>query len=625
MIFKCLRNSDERVEIMKLKISEPFTGRYWSASVLVIFFANQTIFAEVESKLNDVVVSAKRVSRHPAKVSSSVSVLDPRELEQRGVTQLIDVLNESPGVIATSTAGQTGAIGSLFIRGTTTSYAQMVVDGIRVSDSQTALGAMLGAGRVNDLGRIEVLRGAQSSAYGGESVGGVLWLETGCGEGTPSGSVTAEVGSFHSVAGSVKYQGSVNDFSYFFAGGYEEGENDEPNQPNHQGRVALRAEGKLNNDWKLGTTLRKVESSYGDTFGGDSDLQASLVTVYLEGKISDRWSAKFLFGYQNEKTDYFSQSSSSDYLSSVDSNSFSLAADHVFTINDQVTILAGAYARRGSYENFDSPNYTTDADLSKDSYGVYYCIEWHPLAELTIDAALRLENYEAYGAELTWRLGQAYEIKNSGTILRSGIGRSFRTPTYLDLFGGSTGFGVSAGNPNLKAESSLGVDAGIEQKISDHHSLEFTVFQNRIEDAIKSSPASPKNLDGTTITQGVEVGARGSFFDEKVHYRVSWTHLNKSIASQPRDAVNASIDWKVSNKALIGYGVTHLSDHSWGGTEVDGYTVSRFYGSYELTENVKLLARLENAFDQQYELSNFGGSKTKGAGTGIYGGVTIDF
>jgi outer membrane cobalamin receptor len=86
-----------------------------------------------------------------------------------------------------------------------------------------------------------------------------------------------------------------------------------------------------------------------------------------------------------------------------------------------------------------------------------------------------------------------------------------------------------------------------------------------------------------------------------------------------------SIDWKASDKSLIGIGATHLSDHSWGGAPLDGYTVARIHGSYQLTDAVKLHARVENVFDQDYDLSSFFGTTIPGAGTGIYAGITMDW
>ena len=80
---------------------------------------------------------------------------------------------------------------------------------------------------------------------------------------------------------------------------------------------------------------------------------------------------------------------------------------------------------------------------------------------------------------------------------------------------------------------------------------------------------------------------------------------------------------------MIGIGATHLASHSWGGDPIDAYTVARFYGSYQVTEKVKFHARVENAFDADYELGNFGDAPfndtIKGTGAGVYAGVTIDW
>ncbi len=118
---------------------------------------------------------------------------------------------------------------------------------------------------------------------------------------------------------------------------------------------------------------------------------------------------------------------------------------------------------------------------------------------------------------------------------------------------------------------------------------------------------------------------RGAGLDETISYRVAWTWLHESLADQPRNAATASLDWKATEKSLIGIGATHLASHSWGGDPINAYTVTRFYGSYQVTEKVKLHARVENAFDADYELSNFYGDPIKGAGAGVYAGVTIDW
>jgi outer membrane cobalamin receptor len=573
----------------------------------------QSAFAETtnqeKTKLDPLIVSALRVPREASTVTSSVTSLDPEQLETSGILQLRDALNAAPGVISTSTGGETGALGSVFIRGTTTNYSQIVIDGMRLSDSSTPLGNILSAARTTDIGKLEVLRGPQGAIYGGESIGGVLWMETPRGSGDPNGSATIEAGSFNSFSGRAKAAGEVGKINYYVSSSYEQTDNDAPNQHFDQSSAALRVEGQVDSIWTLGTTFRANDSYYENLGNSDDHLDASLTTLYATGKFSDVWTGRFLAGYHQEF--YDSDSSFGNYGS--DLRDASVSIDQEIKLSDNVRLLAGAYGHRSNYES------TIGADEERDRFGVHSALEWDATDKLTTTAALRWEDYEAYGDEVTWRLGAIHEIVSS-TSIRGGIGTSFRSPTYLDLFGSS--FGV--GNPNLEAESATGWDIGITHKILGHQ-LEATWFENHIQDQIQSFPTPPVNLAGETRTQGAEFALRGAALEEAVSYRVAWTWLHESLSDQPRNAATASLDWKATEKSLIGIGATHLASHSWGGDPIDAYTVARFYGSYQLTEKVKLNARVENAFDADYELSNFYGDPIKGAGAGVYAGVTIDW
>ena len=233
----------------------PLRGSRRSAIALLVLLAHFPAHAEEKkAPLEPLIVSALRVPRDASTITSAVTVLDPAELQNQGILQLRDALNAVPGVISTSTGGQTGAIGSLFIRGTKTADSQVVIDGMRLSDSNASLGNLLSGSRTYDVGSIEILRGPQGAIYGGESIGGVLWMETPRGFGDPHGSTSVEAGSFHSFSGNTMFQGSTKGVSYYLSGGYEETANDAPDQHFHQGSTALRVEGNIDSIWTVGTT-----------------------------------------------------------------------------------------------------------------------------------------------------------------------------------------------------------------------------------------------------------------------------------------------------------------------------------------------------------------------------------
>jgi len=240
-----------------------------------------TAVAEVEDELDTLVVSAIRTPLDIGKNTAAVSTLDTVDLERRGIVSLRDALNEVPGVISTSTGGQAGALGSLFIRGTTTAYSQIVVDGIRLSDATVQLGNFLGGAGIDDLGRIEVLRGPQAAFYGGEAVGGVVWLETARGSGSPAGRLTLEAGSHDSFRASASHRGSQGNLAWFVGASREFTDNDARFNHFDQTRGALRTEWSAG-DWTTGVTFRAIDSRYENpyTFAPSIDrVDATLATA----------------------------------------------------------------------------------------------------------------------------------------------------------------------------------------------------------------------------------------------------------------------------------------------------------------------------------------------------------
>ena len=185
------------------------------------------------------------------------------------------------------------------------------------------------------------------------------------------------------------------------------------------------------------------------------------------------------------------------------------------------------------------------------------------------------------------------------TRFRAGIGEAFRTPTFLDLYG--TTFGP--GNPNLKAEESIGWDIGIEQRLGENHMISATWFENSIENTILSTfafpPVPPVNLPGDTATRGLEFALDGAL-SENVDYRLSWTWLGASLKDQPENTAAASIDWRPMEKVLLGVGASYVDERSYGGGSLEDYLLLRLYGSYEITESITVHARVENLADESW-------------------------
>jgi vitamin B12 transporter len=569
----------------------------------------------VENQLDELIVSAWRMPGEISSTTSAVTVLDPQEMESLGLLDMKDALNRIPGVISTSLGGQTGGLGSAYIRGTTSSYSQLVVDGIRVSDSTSPMGNFLSGGRVNDFSRIEVIRGPQAAIHGGESVGGVLWMETARGSGEPETYLRTEVGSFDSQNLFGSYAGEENGFSWYLGGGYEKTDNDAPNEFYDLYRASMRLEWVQTKDLTLGMTYRGQDSEFQyDYFGTNIDhVDSNLVTAYANARLAPGWISSGVIGLYKESFD--NDTSFGNY--GADLERVVLSTDQSIELSDKHTLLFGGFVEHSDYQN------TINTVSDEYRYGGHIGMKWMPTDLMTTDAVVRWEDYVNYSDQVTWRLGGGWQLLDQ-TKFRAGVGKAFRTPTLLDLYG--TTFGL--GNLNLEAEQSLGWDFGVEQELNKNHRISVTYFENSIENQIQTTfafPLSPPpvNLAGVTRTRGVEFAAKGEIA-ERVDYQVSSTWLGDSLQDQPKNTVTASIQYRPIEKLLLGAGATYVDTRSYGGAALEEYVLLRIHASYELKENLTLHARVENLADENYVLGNFA-TPVNGAGLGFYTGITATF
>ena len=571
--------------------------------------------AEVEGELDQLIVSAWRMPGDISRITSAVMVLDAEEMEKMGILDIKDALDRIPGVIATSTGGQTGASGTVLIRGTTSSYSQLVVDGIRVSDSTSPMGNFLSGARVNDFSRIEVIRGPQAAIHGGESVGGVIWMDTARGSGEPEAYLRTEVGSFgsHQVFGS--NSGEKNGFLWYVGGGHEHTDNDASHESYDLIRSSMRLEWAQTKDLTLGMTYRGQDSEFQyDFFGINIDyVDTNLVTAYANARLAPGWNSNVVMGLYKESFD--NDTAFGNY--GADLERVVLSTDQSVEISEAYTLLLGGFVEHTDYSN------TLNTVSDEYRYGGYLGMQWTPTDLFTADAVVRWEDYVNYSDQVTWRMGGGWQALEK-TKLRAGLGKAFRTPTLLDLYGTTIGLG----NPNLEAEESLGWDLGVEQELSEHHRVSITYFENSIENQIQSTfvfPLSPPpvNLSGATRTRGVEFAASGEI-SENVDYLVSWTWLGDSLQDQPENTATASIQYRPMEKLLLGFGANYVDTRSYGGAPLEDYFILRAHASYELNDHVTVHARVENLANENYELANFG-KPINGAGLGFFTGITATF
>ena len=643
--------------VTKLALPTRFYNRgtgYIIAFCLVSASAVDSAEEEPE-KLPDTTIIANRIVSPLSQVGSSVSVLDADSLSQSGIRSIDEALKFVPGVTSESLGGQRGSSSDLYIRGLRTTHTHILVDGMRISDTNSGFilsKQFLGSNNLNGLSRIEVLRGPQGALYGGDSIAGVLGLYSKKGQGDHSGSVQVEGGSFNSVNSNFSLQGSDQGLSYSMSLGQEVTDNDLPHNTFDMASYALRVDYEVNDRLSVGLTLRGADSTYegpqtGPFYNGpdETDFRYDLATLFANYQWNEIWSSKLTLGIYDQESDFVSRAATPSFGNPGDlfynpgtqpptisfTNEESLTKKGIYWDNTikwsrQHTTITGLVHENSDYRYRDS--FGSDDERSREQQGAYINHIWSPLEQLSLSGGFRWEDYSDDGLNgfnddvFTWRLASTYTCERSNTIFRGSLGHGFRIPNSSEL-NGNPAFGIAA-NPDLDPVESLGWDFGVEQGFcDDQYTIGLTYFGNQLEDAIVNPGSGYINLKGTSETSGIEAFAMANFLNDRLSMTVSYTWLDRKLVDIPDNTIGIRINGKVTDKLQAGLSASYVDRRSYGGNSLSSYQIINLYGHYKLSDHVALNLRVENLLDENYEYYSDTFTTYPGRGRGVFGGVSI--
>jgi len=259
-----------------------------------------------EAETEQVVVSATRFDIPLDQSPASVSVITSEDIEARQIQRVSDALREPPGlsVVQTGTAGQ---LTSVFIRGLRSEHTQVLLDGIPIN--QGLQGAFNFADlTTDDIDRIEVVRGPQSTLYGPRALAGVIQIFTKQGTGTPGVMIAAEGGSYDTFREWSQSEGKIDGFDYSVGASRLDTDNARPNN-NYRNTAAITDVGWSPNDQlRIGSLFTYSVSDTGnpntifDPRPIDHFLtERWLIGPHIDWKASDWWEHKFIFSYDHER------------------------------------------------------------------------------------------------------------------------------------------------------------------------------------------------------------------------------------------------------------------------------------------------------------------------------------
>jgi vitamin B12 transporter len=586
-----------------------------------------------------IVVTASRTPVTERDAAASVTVFDREEIADLGFPLTTDMLRLVPGVTIAA-SGPPGSQTQLRIRGAEAGHTLLFVDGIKFNDPAAGNEARFEMLTNDSLSRIELIRGPQSALWGSEALGGVVALETADARRAPGLSALAEYGSHDSKRAAGQFAVRTGDLALSGSAGWLESDGINA----FSGAAAGDRDGFENKSASLKAIYAPVSGaeigivghivhSDNDYDGSDPDTFAHADTLDTTENLmkAGRVWAKYGWG------DGWSAAIDGSLLSS--SNRNRLAGEPLNATFGKRSTVSGQFGRtlrlggttqqlmvavEHEHERFraEDQQYFGATDQSRARSLTGYVGEWR--AEwnrfLVTDVAVRHDDFSQFSDATTLRASVLVRLDDHWS-LHGAYGEGIAQPTFYDLFGFFPGSFV--GNPALTPEESNSWEAGVRWS-DDRTDISLTGFTGRLKNEIvdifnsDTFESSTANALGTShrrgfeiagarkITSGIRLGFNYTFLDADEQKVAGTPHIRESRRARHSGNVFASgqvgpVEFGAS-LAYVGKRLdTDFDSFPARTVRLHDYVLGSLDVGWRVTGKVTAYARMENAFDADYE------------------------
>jgi len=600
--------------------------------ILLSFLMISSAWAEEKVKLDEVVVTAARIQESIEETTSDVIVIRDDEIKKMNVQFIPDVLRKVPDLNLVQNGGP-GTAAAVLLRGGSSTHTLIMIDGVKVNNTATGSFDFPGI-KVDDIERIEIVKGPQSTIYGSEAMAGVINIITKKGQDKPRTDLSFEAGSYGTynpaltVSGAIKAVDYRLSTSYFSTDGISAAKNgterDGYRNASISGKFGIKPSEKIEIEITGKYSYDRTELDGFDFSAGKAVDDLNFVQrgnhSMISGKgklyLSTIWEQIITLSHVGEVLTFRDPDTvfnNADIITAIDSIDW----QNNFYISDHYTVTAGAEYRKESGEN------KGNFDKSLDNKALYLNNKLKLLQEtLIFNAGLRYDDYETFGNRTTYRIGALYNIKPASLILKSSYGTGFRAPALNELFY------PFYGNKNLKPEETRSWEIGLEKGIvKDRVSVSLTYFSQNYENLIETDPLTftAANIARAEI-KGLEANTKLKISDN-LNIKAGYTYLDTKDKSteqrlplRPKDKLSVSAEFSAKDISVVAdYIFVAQRYDSSVKRDLSSYSLVNLSSNYAIKKWLTIFARINNLFDADYE--EFGSYGTPGFS--VYGGMKV--
>ncbi|MBX2969864.1 MAG: TonB-dependent receptor [Cyclobacteriaceae bacterium] len=578
--------------------------------------------------LREVVVTATKFPKSVSETGKVLTIIDEEQISRSAGKDLAQLLNEQVGMVINGANSNPAKDKSVFLRGAAGKYTLILVDGVPVNDPGGIDGAFdLRLLSLDQIERVEILKGSQSTLYGTDAMAGVINIITKKKGNKPvSGTGTVSYGSYNTFRGNVGISGSTDKFDYSV--GYTRLQTDgisEAKEPDDSAefdkdgfeqnaiqlnlgykpteKISIRPFVRFNDfdgAYDMGAFADDPDAFYKAKtlhYGANADYQfgKGAVTVMYAHNKTER-SFVNMYGGPDEYDGWFNHG-------------------EVFTnwnLADHVQLLGGL-----SYQHFKMV--ATNTTIEKPVTSItspYLSFFVRNLNGFSAELGGRFNTHSVYGNNFTFSINPSYLINNQVKLFAN-YGTGFKVPTLSQLYGP---FGA---NEELKPEESTSVEGGVQfTSVDKRLDVRATWFNRKIENVIIYTTGYI-NQDKLN-DHGVEVEA--SYALNKLTLTGFYAYVDGEITTQavsgsetkpndllrrPKHAVGMNIGYRVTEKFFASLNLRTFGQRNDNFFDfntftsspvvLDAYQLLDVYIEYALFNNrIKLFGDFRNLLDQDY-------------------------
>lgn len=558
--------------------------------------------------LPETIVTATRSEVSRNELASATTVFTREDIEKRQIRTLPELLKTAPGLDVVEQGGY-GKNTSIYMRGTNSDHILVLIDGIKAGSVTTGSAAFQFI-PIDQIERVEIVRGPNSALYGSEAIGGVIQIFTRKGAQTDKPTISFETGagSYDTFSNAGTISGKWGNSWYTLGASHlnSQGINarepttgffgiDEPDRDGYYNTgLNARAGHRFDNNTEIEAFfMRAFGKTEFDGTPNKTDFVNQMVGTSVAFDILENWRSTLRFGQTQDESDQFRLNG--DFYSRFNTTRWNATWLNNISINDNHHLTLGTDYRVDEVQSSVSYNETSRYDV-----GVFGELHSRIFDNHFINASLRWDENQAFGDAVTGNFGWRYNWQYGLSAFAS-FGNAFKAPTFNQLYY------PNYGNPNLKAETSTSFEAGIAGS-HDWADWQLRAYHTNIDDLIAIYPVEnveKAQIDGLEAEISTQImGWRNALNMAMLSPRDRVTNLRLTRRAEQTLSYDVSRSFDAFDVGAHVLAQGNRFDDRANTNEVDGFVTVDLRTTYHIDKNWMLSAKLNNLLDKQYQTAD---------------------